>query len=1206
MSIASTLVQVGSPCDQPGVRLVERVPVDTLTKIFRGEQPVAYSTETDRRALRSLHHHIGRGSGEHTVEYAFDHTNHYTKLTTAAPSLARLDPATRALLCGDTTQCIIMDTFVPRIVDQLARHYGHSSESLARHLEAPHGAIDSMLFRTFPPTKARDPVIHAIHQFVYGKLVPEVKAAFPQMWAVSSRRTRNAEAHLLATVCTEKKTEERNILNGINSKMNKRRAEIETVYKFNDKTNFGRLTTKTGIQRICSETRGFLFGGILQDIDMHNCAPTIIHQLANHYGLKCDLLAEQVSNRNAMLDRLGMTKIEFFIGMFSSNIAKDAHPEYKVFHSYLYNVMIPTFKKHHEDIWTMAATKDRNRNGTFLSYLYQCIECKLLLAAKDFCVKQGIEPAVLMYDGLMVKRSSMVTNEFFEQLGAYTFEKTGFKMIWAEKLVEAPCSIPPPDDVDEDDDKPPTEIISEFIINEFKEHGYTKDVDHIYAPSQANRFYYKPLMTVEEYISYILDDKFETFYNRDAAKFRRHVAQRLAHGSKNIRQYKPNRSVIAFKNGILFTGTKENRQWGLFSMEQIESDPEWFSNHCSGNTVAWAYIDNEFDFSIPKEQWMNLDFGPYQDVLDLQFGENRKAMLQYVMLYFGRTMYPVGYYDNWAMTPYTWGESGTGKSLCIKLIQKIHGEHNFQATARDDTVTKYTIAYTKDKVGWEMTDVDADFLQKFGFNTFKNLVEGKGLSSSLKHGAEKTESFHAHLLPTSNELLVLEELYNEVTKRLVFIPFTNKPEKENDQLIVEVASKYLLNITVAGLAVYHDALNQLESRRGVNVRDDVLDQFFKDASAQAKTLNDPIGKALLHEDCSYVVTKDPKHMVPFSDLMRGLDLQPKTKWDTKTMAMLGLKKENIKVCKHCQGLHVKGCCDQYERADRTQRPMVVGIAHKNDLVSIVKAFPAEMKKDFDVNMRVYAHTERLVQFEHYRYLLSLPEIKSYDWVMFTDDDDLWHPQRVEIMQACTELPSECMYLTHSLQFKEFDVAERKLMGRFDANIIHYEKLPEFLFESLEGYDIAKSGINYVNAVYRTSIVERFINSVPDVLLKHRYCDVLMTYSIVHSTIPGRHLDVRDDPYPLYYWRLDSSYDHVCSAGPSLWEEKLQFNGDLVLMRLFLCSKAHFETSMRNTSRAYSGKHIKHIRNQWGKNATWLAIQDFQRKWATESTHLAEL
>ncbi|KAJ3371294.1 hypothetical protein GGF31_003473 [Allomyces arbusculus] len=591
---------------------------------------------------------------------------------------------------------------------------------------------------------------------------------------------------------------------------------------------FGRLNAKgAAIQHVSRRNRGYLCAGILQDLDMANCAPVILNQLVQHYGMSCPELEH-------------LDKTMFLQGIFKKSPPASRYGGFRKLHKFLHEHLIPKLRREFPAVWDAASDEKNNKVGSFMSLVYQSIECKNVLQAYDFCKRHAIEPAVLMLDGLMVYKSAGLTPQILEELGEHTFAKTGFRVTWVEKPVTAEGPVP-----DTPPEKTPNEEIAEYIVRDFERHSYVKDDNHIYAPSDENRFNCKPPtnnvgnpMSVDDYIGQVLGDKFPHHLRRDACRVRRHVATSLSMYNDSIRRYQPNRSLI-------------------------EANPEWFETTvCRSNTVAWTYLDNEFDFSIPRDQWCNLDFGPYRDVLDLQFGDKRNAMTQYVMLYFGCTMFPIG----------------------------------------EDTVTKFTIAYLKDKVGWELTDVNADFFAKLGYQTSNNFVEGKGLLSSRKG---------AHMLPTSNYMLVLVEVYDELTKRFVFVHFEHKPEKENTFLQEQIRGKHLLNIVVYGLHAYHSTIKYLEENQTKTFRDDMLDEFFRANAVQAKLMNDPIGKLLIDPDCPLVVTKDPSHCLFFSDLLRQLDLQPKTKWNDSLMEKVGLSKVLQNICKHCHAKHLVGASTRY-------------------------------------------------------------------------------------------------------------------------------------------------------------------------------------------------------------------------------------------------------------------------------------------------------
>ncbi|KAI9175584.1 hypothetical protein H9P43_006947 [Blastocladiella emersonii ATCC 22665] len=573
-----------------------------------------------------------------------------------------------------------------------------------------------------------------------------------------------------------------------------------------------------------------------------------------------------------------MSKTDFFAGAFHKKCPSELPADYKMFHAFLYNVVVPKFQEMHLDVWAMSSPKHPNRQGSFLSFVYQCVECKVLLHAKDFCASRDIKVAVLMYDGMMVRASDQINEQFMADLGAYTLEKTGFDIKWAEKTIVAPCAIPEPEE--EEEEKTPEEEISEFIIHEFETKGYAKDGDTIYAASEANPFYYEPLMTVAEYTSYLLDEVFIQYFNKNAHKYARDVAARLGHGSKHIRQYKPNRSLIAFKNGVLFTGTKRNRQWGLYSFEDIENDRERFEREvCGGCPVAWSYIDNEFDFSIPRSEYGNLDLGPYRDVLDLQMGEDPEAIKQYIMLAFGRSCFPVGELDNWRLCLITWGESGTGKTLTMDLLKEIHGIQRMSIMESGAKMTPYTIGYVREKPFWILQDVGKDVIAKLGQSLFKNASEGGGLMGGMKHRDEDTKQFTTHIMMTLNYLVQFQEESGETSTRMVIAHFKNKPARKDDKIFKRIVDKYLINIIVTEQTF----------------RDDVLSPFFKQSNEQARVLNDVYGKAILAQDSGFVVTQDPADYVGLDEIQNAGNVSISAKWNDELMAAIGLKADRIKV-----------------------------------------------------------------------------------------------------------------------------------------------------------------------------------------------------------------------------------------------------------------------------------------------------------------------
>ncbi|KNE72746.1 hypothetical protein AMAG_17076 [Allomyces macrogynus ATCC 38327] len=499
-----------------------------------------------------------------------------------------------------------------------------------------------------------------------------------------------------------------------------------------------------------------------------------------------------------------------------------------------------------------------------------------------------------MFDGLMVYSNPAVNKAFLEDLGEFTFKETGFRMEWTEKAMTAPGEIPDPLPK-----KTANEEISEYIVEDFEKNKYVKDDKHIYKPSDENHYYYTPVLdehgeplTVDNYVGHILGNQFPQHLHHDAAKVCRHASTFLSMYNNSIRAYHPNRHLIAFKNGILFTGSKTNPAWGVFLLAEVDANPNKFSKQV-GNLIAWSYINNEYDFENSTPSTAPL----------------------------------VAYLDRWDVCLVTYGMSGCGKSTGTKLLKHIHGTSRFQVIEKSSDMTKFSVHYACDKVGWEMSDVDEDFLIKFGLSKFKNLVKGTAPQSSAKGGKETSGDFHAHLLLTSNYVPCIEQVYNELTRCMVFCKFANKPPHMDTTLTEQIASTSLLNILVRGLDVYHRTLQELAgSKQSLH---DILDPFFLKNLLGIELENDAYGHKLLLPKCPYVVTKNPDDFIALADLQRVLDIPVNAKWNASLMERLGVAKSTNMVCKHCFKTHIIGCCASYSRLARTWWAVVVGVVRKS-------------------------------------------------------------------------------------------------------------------------------------------------------------------------------------------------------------------------------------------------------------------------------------
>lgn len=171
------------------------------------------------------------------------------------------------------------------------------------------------------------------------------------------------------------------------------------------------------------------------------------------------------------------------------------------------------------------------------------------------------------------------------------------------------------------------------------------------------------------------------------------------------------------------------------------------------------------------------------------------------------------------------------------------------------------------------------------------------------------------------------------------------------------------------------------------------------------------------------------------------------------------------------------------------------------------------------------------QFQHYKSLLSVSSvIKSSAWLMFLDNDDLYHPFRVRFfqdiiaMRATEENEVENYFFCGGKLLIDVAKANAKF-GDGDYDIIEYQKFILLDDELNDLVDVAASAREndekdvreYFDFCVKTKILQQFIDATPDDILSHQFCDVLFQASLSHPRI--RHYEHPQQEWLLMHYRV---------------------------------------------------------------------------------------
>jgi hypothetical protein len=149
--------------------------------------------------------------------------------------------------------------------------------------------------------------------------------------------------------------------------------------------------------------------------------------------------------------------------------------------------------------------------------------------------------------------------------------------------------------------------------------------------------------------------------------------------------------------------------------------------------------------------------------------------------------------------------------------------------------------------------------------------------------------------------------------------------------------------------------------------------------------------------------------------------------------------------------------------------------------------------------------EKRAQFEHYRHLLGISILVHPDaWLMFLDNDDMFHPQRVSLFKEFAERPHpndrdmvafNCgeKLLVDSDKVGEDCITVERIIGGDDTVVEFTTLVSRHNIQDL-------SATEYFDFCVHTSVLKRFMEITPTELLSHSFCDCRFGASVSSLSI----------------------------------------------------------------------------------------------------------
>ena len=239
--------------------------------------------------------------------------------------------------------------------------------------------------------------------------------------------------------------------------------------------------------------------------------------------------------------------------------------------------------------------------------------------------------------------------------------------------------------------------------------------------------------------------------------------------------------------------------------------------------------------------------------------------------------------------------------------------------------------------------------------------------------------------------------------------------------------------------------------------------------------------------------------------------------------------------------------------------LFVGISFENE--DLRKQVDTQLKSSDSSTIHVFLFSKKHTQFERYNAVLNAlrnrkyitPEQEPNTYVSFTDDDDLWSPQRMmAFRQGAERLHTDKRNPTYMFTIKHFN------MDIEMRDFIHWDQLP-MKEENFFGLAHPRE---YCDILCKFTLFAHWFDVASPELLAHPFCDMALTKWItLKFTIKDnerRDVDLRMNcPVPLYYYRQSDRnapfYSQKASRRPSVSEVEEMMSQLLLHRQLYDCS-----------------------------------------------------
>jgi hypothetical protein len=296
----------------------------------------------------------------------------------------------------------------------------------------------------------------------------------------------------------------------------------------------------------------------------------------------------------------------------------------------------------------------------------------------------------------------------------------------------------------------------------------------------------------------------------------------------------------------------------------------------------------------------------------------------------GRMFFPLGTFDEWQVMPYLVGEAGTGKSLVLQVMMKLHRE-GAVAVAGSKREEKFGLANLADAelvVGMDMPQALSAALPQ---EMLQSMVSGEQMEVPRKNEKALQVEWKAPVALASNHMPDYVNTGNNVGRRLAVFKFENVVTAPHENLKRDILSTELPQIACRFLRAYHAQRERVAA----------AGSFWRSVPAQMLQWQGELAAATnkLHEFLAqepeerggWIIERVEGHFTlvdRFADAFKA-KMETKYKHDAAVLARFGFYQPNTKanLCKSCGAMGgTRGkCCPNYKSDKRDKKYIIMNI-----------------------------------------------------------------------------------------------------------------------------------------------------------------------------------------------------------------------------------------------------------------------------------------